>query len=65
MITEFHRRGAESAEDAENSAFSALSLRLCVKSSTRLNMTDWPEEGSQAPDFTLAADDGKQVSLGD
>jgi peroxiredoxin Q/BCP len=28
-------------------------------------MNDWPEEGSPAPDFTLSADDGRQVSLGD
>lgn len=28
-------------------------------------MSDWPEEGSKAPDFTLSADDGKKVSLGD
>src|SRR5689334_8274821 len=28
-------------------------------------MSDWPEEGAKAPDFTLAADNGKQVSLSD
>lgn len=28
-------------------------------------MNDWPEEGSKAPEFELAADDGKKVSLGD
>jgi peroxiredoxin Q/BCP len=26
-------------------------------------MTDWLEEGSQAPEFTLPADDGKKVTL--
>ena len=24
---------------------------------------EWPEEGTKAPDFTLAADDGKKVKL--
>jgi peroxiredoxin Q/BCP len=28
-------------------------------------MSDWVEEGESAPDFTLAADDGKQVTLSD
>jgi peroxiredoxin Q/BCP len=26
-------------------------------------MSDWPEEGSKAPAFTLAADDGKKIKL--
>ncbi len=26
-------------------------------------MSDWVEEGEQAPDFTLVADDGKKVKL--
>jgi peroxiredoxin Q/BCP len=28
-------------------------------------MADWPLEGSKAPAFTLSADDGKKVRLGD
>jgi peroxiredoxin Q/BCP len=28
-------------------------------------MSDWVEEGEAAPDFTLAADDGRQVKLSD
>ncbi|HEX4494192.1 MAG TPA: thioredoxin-dependent thiol peroxidase [Thermoanaerobaculia bacterium] len=28
-------------------------------------MSDWVEEGETAPDFTLAADDGRQVKLSD
>jgi peroxiredoxin Q/BCP len=28
-------------------------------------MSDWVEEGESAPDFTLAADDGRQVKLSD
>ena len=28
-------------------------------------MSDWPEEGSKAPEFSLAADDGKTVKLSD
>ncbi len=28
-------------------------------------MSDWVEEGESAPDFTLAADDGRQVELSD
>lgn len=28
-------------------------------------MSDWIEEGAKAPDFTLAADDGKKVKLKD
>src|SRR5579872_1182606 len=29
----------------------------------RIGMSDWVEEGETAPDFTLAADDGRQVKL--
>jgi peroxiredoxin Q/BCP len=28
-------------------------------------MSDWVEEGQEAPDFTLSADDGRQVKLSD
>ncbi len=28
-------------------------------------MSDWPEEGTKAPSFTLVADDGKKVKLSD
>jgi thioredoxin-dependent peroxiredoxin len=28
-------------------------------------MSDWPEEGSKAPAFTLTADDGKRIKLSD